>query len=156
MRARSKLFFFAAAALSTGCFASKADFEKLQADMLTARVTSSVADSIQRAELIEVTRSVRSLGDSISALNRRLASMKTASDADIAAIKEDVAQLQDLSGQSEQRLRDMRAALEEKAPAPPDASAATDSTAAAGSSGGPGPGPSAAGRPGQKRPRPAP
>jgi tol-pal system protein YbgF len=143
MRVRNTLFSFAAVLLSTGCFASKADFEKLQADMLTARVTSSVADSIQRAELIEVTRSVRSLGDSISALNRRLASMKTASDADIAAIKEDVAQLQDLSGQSEQRLRDLRASVEEKTrapetPAAPDSGGASTSNAQA--TAGPGPG----------------
>jgi tol-pal system protein YbgF len=83
---------------------------------------------------------MRALSDSINALSRRVNTMKTASDADLAAMREDISQLQDLSGQSEQRLRDMRAALEEKAPAPPDASAATDSTAAAGSSGGPGPG----------------
>ncbi|HEY0528835.1 MAG TPA: tol-pal system protein YbgF [Gemmatimonadaceae bacterium] len=131
MRVRNTLFSFAAIVLSTGCFASKADFEKLQADMLTARVTSSVADSIQRAELIEVTRSVRSLSDSISALNRRLASMKTASDAEVAAIKEDVAQLQDLSGQSEQRLRDLRASVEEKTRSP-ETPAAPDSTASSG------------------------
>ena len=44
--------------------------------------------------------------------------MKTASDADMAAMKEDISQLQDLSGQSERQLRDMRAAVEEKTPRP--------------------------------------
>ena len=38
------LLSLAATVLLAGCFASKADFEKLQADMLTARVTSNVAD----------------------------------------------------------------------------------------------------------------
>jgi tol-pal system protein YbgF len=40
--------------------------------------------------------------------------MRTATESDMAAMKEDINQLQDLSGQSEQRMRDVRAALEEK------------------------------------------
>ena len=134
------LLSLAATVLLAGCFASKADFEKLQADMLTARVTSNVADSMQRAQLIEVIRSVRALNDSISMLNRRLSAMKTSSDADLAAIKEDVAQLQDLSGQSEQRLRDLRASVEEKTRTP-ETAATPDSAGSTSDASNAGPGP---------------
>ena len=110
----SLLFLVTAGLLTTGCFASKADFERLQADMLTARVSSNVADSMQRAELIEVSRSVRTLGDSINALSRRMAAMRTATESEMTAMKQDIAGLQDLSGLSEQRLRDLRASVEER------------------------------------------
>jgi tol-pal system protein YbgF len=65
--------------------------------------------------------------------------MRTASESEMTAMKQDISQLQDLSGQSEQRLRDVRAALEEKRqqePAP-----VTDSSTGAGTvpTGGPGP-----------------
>jgi tol-pal system protein YbgF len=98
-----------------GCFfATKQDIDKLQQDIVGTRVSSSAADSVQRVQLIEVSRSVRTLTDSISALSKRLAAMRTASEGEMTAMKEDISQLQDLSGQSEQRLRDMRATLEEK------------------------------------------
>ncbi len=119
-------------------FATKSDFDQLQADIVGTRATSNASDSVQRAYLVEVTRSVRALNDSINALSRRINTMRSATDADLAAMKQDINQLQDLSGQSEQRLRDMRAAIEDKAPAtvePP----ASDSAAGAATAGGPGP-----------------
>ena len=95
-------------------FATKQDIDRLQADIVGTRASTSAADSVQRVQLIEVSRSVRTLSDSISVLSRRLAAMRTASESDMTAMRENIAQLQDLSGQSEQRLRDMRATLEEK------------------------------------------
>jgi len=118
-------------------FATKSDFDRLQADIVGTRATSNASDSVQRAYLVEVTRSVRALNDSINALNRRVNTMRSATDADLAAMKQDISQLQDLSGQSEQRLRDMRAAIEDKAPAPVDA--AVGDSASAATAGGPGP-----------------
>jgi tol-pal system protein YbgF len=125
---------------SAGCFATKSDFESLRSDVLTARITSNVADSMQRAEMIEVSRSVRNLNDSISALSRRLAAMRTASDAELAAIKQDISALQDLSGASEQRLRDLRASVEEKTRVPEGATLPDPSTPVGSAPvGGPGP-----------------
>ena len=95
-------------------FATKQDIDRLQADIVGTRASTSAADSVQRVQLIEVSRSVKTLSDSISVLSRRLAAMRTASESDMTAMRENIAQLQDLSGQSEQRLRDMRATLEEK------------------------------------------
>lgn len=99
----------------SGCFfATKQDIDRLQQDIVGTRATSNAVDSVQRAQLIEVSRSVRSLDDSIASMSKRLAAMRTASESDMTAMREDISQLQDLSGQSEQRLRDMRATLEEK------------------------------------------
>ena len=118
-------------------FATKQDIDRLQADIVGTRVSSSAADSVQRAQLIEVTRSVRTLNDSISALSKRMAAMRTASESDMTAMKENISQLQDLSGQSEQRLRDMRATLEDKGQQQEAAAGTPDSAGAPAT--GPGP-----------------
>ena len=120
-------------------FATKSDFDRLQADIVGTRATSNASDSVQRAYLVEVTRSVRSLSDSINALSRRVNTMKTATESDLAAMKEDISQLQDLSGQSEQKLRDMRAAVEEKTAVVDPAALPDSAVASSAPAGGPGP-----------------
>jgi tol-pal system protein YbgF len=95
-------------------FATKQDIDRLQADIAGTRVSSGAADSVQRAQLVELSRSVRAVNDSIFALSRKVAAMRTASESEMTAMRENISQLQDLSGQSEQRMRDVRAALEEK------------------------------------------
>jgi tol-pal system protein YbgF len=120
-------------------FATKQDFDKLQQDIVVSRATSNASDSVQRTQLIEMSRSVRTLTDSINALSRRVSAMRTASESEMTAMKEDISQLQDLSGQSEQRLRDVRAALEEKRQQEPAPVGDTSAAAISGPSGGPGP-----------------
>ena len=121
-------------------FATKQDIDRLQQDITGNRISSSAADSVQRAQLIELSRSVRTLNDSISALSKKVSAMRTASESEMTAMRENISQLQDLSGQSEQRLRDVRAALEEKrqqqepSPATPDSTGALSAPAT-----GPGP-----------------
>ncbi|MFL5482691.1 MAG: tol-pal system protein YbgF [Gemmatimonadaceae bacterium] len=127
--------------LNAACFfATKSDVSQLQQDLVGTRASTTAADSVQRAYLIEVTRSMRTLTDSVNALSRRVNAMKTASESDLAAMKEDIQQLQDLSGQSEQRLRDMRAQIEDKTTQPAPTSADTSPVSAAEpTAGGPGP-----------------
>ena len=123
-----------------GCmFATKSDVDRLQADLMGTRAGSSAADSVQRAYLVDVTRSVRMLSDSINAFSKRINTMRTATETDLAAMKEDISQLQDMSGQSERQLRDMRAAVEEKAAQGPPAGDSTSLGVGAAVSG-PGPG----------------
>jgi tol-pal system protein YbgF len=127
-----------------GCFfATKSDTDRLQQDIVGTRASTNAADSVQRAYLIEMSRSVRTLSDSVSALSKRVNALRTATESDLTAIKEDITQLQDLSGQREQTLRDMRASLEEKKSqqdATPPGDSAAASAANAPIAGGPGPG----------------
>jgi tol-pal system protein YbgF len=142
---KSAPLFLAILALSANAcfFATKQDIDRLQADITGTRVSSSAADSVQRVQLVEVSRSVRTLNDSISALSKRVSAMRTASESEMTAMKENISQLQDLSGQSEQRLRDMRAALEEKRQQQQDQTAAAGLPDSTGSLSSPatGPGP---------------
>ena len=138
---KTSLLIFAAPLILGGCFfATKSDFDQLQQDVVGTRASSNAADSVQRAYLVEITRNMRTLNDSVNALSRRVNSMKTATESDLAAMKEDIQQLQDLSGQSEQRLRDMRAAIEDKSTQPAPLPADTTASASGASPvGGPGP-----------------
>lgn len=103
---------------STGCFASKTEFIKLQDEVAVTRASDAAADSAQQEQLASIGRSLRALTDSLTALNRRVIAMRSTSETEVAAMRQDISQLQDLSGQSEQRLREMRARLEEKRPDP--------------------------------------
>jgi tol-pal system protein YbgF len=141
MKASSLTLSVLAFAMSGCFFATKQDIDRLQQDITGTRVSSSAADSVQRAQLIEVMREQRSLSDSIATLSRRLAVMRTASESELTAIKQDISQLQDLSGQSEQRLRDVRAALEEKNRQAEQAAPADSTGAAAATTDNSGPGP---------------
>lgn len=133
----------AAAVASTGCFASKTDFLRLQDEVAATRASDLAADSAQSEQLAGVSRSLRAVSDSIAALNRKVTAMRAASETEIAAIRQDISQLQDLSGHSEQRLREMRATLEEKTRQPEPTGRAEISDAgtspAAASPAGPGP-----------------
>ena len=123
-----------------GCFfATKSDFDKLQQDVVGAQASTNAADSVQRAYLLEVSRTVRTLSDSINSLSRRVNTLRTATESDLAAMKEDISQLQDLSGQSQRQLHDMRAAVEEKTATPEVASSADSSAPTTGAPSGPGP-----------------
>jgi tol-pal system protein YbgF len=125
---------------ASGCFfATKQDFDKLQQDIVVSRAGTNAADSVQRAQLVEVSRSMRTVTDSINALSRRVSAMRTASETEMTAMRQDISALQDMSGQSEQRLRDVRAALEEKRQQEP--ASAGDSAGAPGGAPNLGPGP---------------
>lgn len=124
--------------VSSGCFfATKQDFDKLQQDIVVSRAASNASDSVQRTQLIDVSRSVRTLSDSINALSRRVSAMRTATESEMTAMRENISQLQDLSGQSEQRLRDVRAAIEARQ----QEAALTPDPAASSTAPGGGPGP---------------
>jgi len=125
---------------STGCFASKTDFLKLQDEVAVTRASDAAADSAQQEQLASISRSLRALNDSLSSLNRRVIAMRSASETEVAALRQDISQLQDLSGQSEQRLREMRATLEAKT-RPPEGEPVAAVNPDAGISAATGPGP---------------
>ena len=65
--------------------------------------------------------------------------MRTASESEMTAMRQDISALQDMSGQSEQRMRDVRAALEEKRQQ--ESASTSDSPAVSDAAAGAGPGP---------------
>ncbi|HXG71732.1 MAG TPA: tetratricopeptide repeat protein [Gemmatimonadaceae bacterium] len=101
------------AVLLSGCYASNADLLRVQSEVSELRASGISADSARRLQLNDISRSLRALTDSISALNSRIGALRSTSETEVSALRQDITQLQDLGGQSERRLREMRATIEE-------------------------------------------
>ena len=120
-----------ALALATGaCFATRNDVRILQDDITKFRTSQQTADSARAAQLAQVTATLGEVNDSLRATSARMARWQANAQGDIRNIQEQLVQIQELTGASQQRLLDLRRDLEEKS-APPPAPIPGDTTRAA-------------------------
>ena len=98
-----------------GC-ALKGDVEKVGVEVAALRMESAQRDSIRAARLNEVIelqqRIMDSLGTSIAATQRSVTSIQGALSQDLYRIQQQLVQVQELTGQSQQRLSELRSQLE--------------------------------------------
>ena len=131
-----------ALALATGaCFATRNDVRILQDDITKFRASQQTADSARAAQLAQVTATLGQVNDSLRATSARMARWQGNAQGDIRNIQEQLVQIQELTGASQQRLLDLRRDLEEKTTPPPSPipGDTTRGAAAAPASGAPGP-----------------
>lgn len=101
--------------LATGaCFATHSDVQVLQNDLMKMHADAMHADSVRSEELAHVIDAVGTVHDSLRVLSARLAKFQGDVRGDLYAMGQQVIQLQELAGQSQQRLQEMRGALEER------------------------------------------
>jgi tol-pal system protein YbgF len=112
MRARS--FAPAAALLVGGCLASKQDVFLLQSQLGAMQAASARADTAQRAQITAVLNQVMQSNDSVRAVSARLAKLQSTVSTDHYEMGRQILQIQELSGQSQRRLQELRASLEER------------------------------------------
>src|SRR4051794_24242136 len=135
-----------AALAVAGCMASKSDIALLQTDLQTMRLESVRGDSARRAQIEQVLAQVIRSNDSIRAVSMRLAKLQADVQNDHYEMNRQILTLQELSGQSQRRLQELRGAMEERgqpASAPTPASTPAGPTVPADSnhaSASPGPG----------------
>jgi tol-pal system protein YbgF len=132
-----------ALALATGaCFATRNDVRILQDDITKFRASQQTADSARAAQLAQVTATLGQVNDSLRATSARMGRWQANAQGDIRNIQEQLVQIQELTGASQQRLLDLRRDLEEKSAPPPSPVPGVPgdtSRAAAPASGAPGP-----------------
>jgi tol-pal system protein YbgF len=104
---------FMALALA-GCLASKSDVALLQNDLRTMRDASAQADAAQRAHIDQVLAQITRTNDSVRMLSARLAKLQGDVQNDHYEMNRQILQIQELSGQSQRRLQELRASLEER------------------------------------------
>jgi tol-pal system protein YbgF len=143
MRTRSIAPF--AALIAAGCMASKTDIQLLQTDLQTMRAESARSDSARRAQIEQVLAQVIRANDSIRIVSARLSKLQADVQTDHYEMNRNILTLQELSGQSQRRLQELRGAMEERsqpAPAPvsPAAPGPDSVRASAGAGAAPGPG----------------
>jgi tol-pal system protein YbgF len=132
-----------AALAVAGCMASKSDIALLQTDLQTMRTESARGDSARRAQVEQVLAQVIRSNDSIRAVSMRLAQLQAEVQNDHYEMNRQILTLQELSGQSQRRLQELRGAMEERvqpAPAPAGPTAPGAPADSLRASGGPGPG----------------
>jgi tol-pal system protein YbgF len=123
-----------AAMLLAGCFATQKDVQVLQADIAMMRGERLSADSARSRQLDRALASMRVANDSLVALSAHLTRFRSDMTSSVAAMQQQLLEVQELTGQSQRRIQEVRASLENR-----QAMMATpDSTGA-----GPTPGPNA-------------
>lgn len=137
---------FAAVLITGGCFATRQDVQILQNDLASLRAQGQQADSVRRTQLDHVIVQLAAVNDSLALLNAR--STRSLGDVrqDLYGVSQQLIQIQQLTGQSQSRLQELRGQLERRAPvaAPqpttsPTAGASANDTSRTTAAAGPGP-----------------
>ena len=120
-----------------GCLASKGDVLLLQTQLQSMQVAASRADTARAAQIERVLAQVQQSNDSVRVVSARLAKLQSTVTTDDYEMGRQILQIQELSGQSQRRLQELRASLEERNQGASTAPAAGAPPAAGGA---PGPG----------------
>lgn len=104
----------AAALLACGCLASKRDVFMLQTQLSSMQAASARADSAQRVQVEALLNAVSVSNDSVHAISARLARLQSTVATDHYEMGRQILQIQELTGQSQRRLQELRASLEER------------------------------------------
>ncbi len=126
----------AALALS-GCLASKSDMLILQSQLQAMQATSARSDTARATQIDRVLSQVQQSNDSVRSLSARLAKLQSTVTTDDYEMGRQILQIQELSGQSQRRLQELRASLEERSQSAASVSVAAGSAPSAPA--GPGP-----------------
>jgi len=115
----------------TGCFASKSDVERLRGEVNSVRGETMLVDSVRALQMVQLLSTLRQMNDTLSALSTRITRVRAESQTGTRAVNDQLVQLQEAAAQSQQRIQEMRAALEQRnrtPPPPPPAPLAGDTT----------------------------
>ncbi|HEY8796054.1 MAG TPA: tol-pal system protein YbgF [Gemmatimonadaceae bacterium] len=130
------------ALLATGaCFATREDVQALHTDVQTLRADNARSDSARRAALDRVVASMNIVRDSLGLLSTRVVKMQGDVRGDLYNVGQQLLQIQELTGQSQQRVQELRATLERQQSDIASSSAPVAAQPSVGPTGAPMPGP---------------
>jgi tol-pal system protein YbgF len=143
MRRALRLVVAPAVVMTAGaCFATRSDVRVLQGDIAVLRAEGARADSLHREQLRQVARQIGTVSDSVRGVYAVLSKLQGDLSVSLHDIAQQIITVQELAGQSQKRLQEMRADLEARSRdvAPPPVTVAAAPGGAA-----PAPGPTAPG-----------
>jgi tol-pal system protein YbgF len=114
-----------------GCGASKNDVQMVQGEVVLLKAEMARRDSARAAQLDQVIQVQRQIMDSLNSTRRSVAQVRGDLSTDLYNIQQQLVQLQELTGQSQQRLTELRTRLEargaqmEASPVPGDSARPT-------------------------------
>jgi tol-pal system protein YbgF len=131
------------ALLATGaCFATREDVQLLRNDMAGMRAEAARADTAQQREFNQVIAALGVVQDSLGLISSRMLKMQGDVRGDLYSMGQQLIQIQELTGQSQRRLQELRSSLDQRNQnflQPDSGMGVRDSTGAAAPTGGPGP-----------------
>jgi tol-pal system protein YbgF len=104
---------------SAGCFATRSDVRVLQGDILSFRQEAARADSARAQQIALIASSLGTINDSLRETSGRLARFQGDTRGEIRSIQSQLLQIQELTGQSQRRLQELRAEMESRGQQPP-------------------------------------
>jgi TolA-binding protein len=114
MTLRGAALLLCGGAAMAGC-ATKGQVRLLQAELQTLRVESARRDSIRAAALAALLTMQSRIMDSIGASRQAIASLDARVQNDLTAVQRQLIQVQELTGQSQSRLTELKAQLDSRA-----------------------------------------
>jgi tol-pal system protein YbgF len=96
----------------SGCFATRNDVRVLQQDIRTSRAEALRADSARARQIDALALILASLGDSVKNLHVNVARVQGDMRGEFRQVNQQLLQIQELTGQSQRRLADLRAEME--------------------------------------------
>jgi tol-pal system protein YbgF len=121
----------AAAVVLSGC-ALKGDVRRVERQLQAMQEEAARADSARAVELARLADLLDAVTDSVEAGRRSLTILRGELRTDLTEIQRQLVQIQELTGQSQQRLSDLRAQLERRPLGPPPAAAGAADSATGG------------------------
>lgn len=99
---------------TSGCFASISQVDDLRQELNVVRAENAASDSVRVTQIVQILSALRSINDTLATFGTRLSRVRAESQNEIRGLRQNVQQVQEISGQSQQRLQEMRAALEQR------------------------------------------
>ncbi len=122
MRVRATAGIALGALVSSACFATRNDVRVLQADVLSTRTEAARADSARARQIDAIARLLGVLGDSVRSLYAGITRVQGDVRGEFRQVNQQLLQIQELTGQSQRNLQNLRAEMEQRnqqAPATP-------------------------------------
>jgi tol-pal system protein YbgF len=111
----AKVAVFASMAVSTGgCFASVAQLDEVRDEVATTRAEAAAADSVRAMQVVQIMSTLRDISDSVAAFSGRLTRLRAETQADVRGMRQQVSQIQEVSGQSEARMKELRSQIDSR------------------------------------------
>ena len=105
-----------AAFMAVGACATRSDIQVLQSDIRVMRIESNQADSARRIQLDAVIAALAGTQDSLRSMHAQLFKFQGDVRGELYALGQQLIQVQELTGQSQRRLQELRASMEQRAP----------------------------------------
>ena len=114
MRLRTTFAVALGALASSACFATRNDVRVLQQDILTTRTEAARADSARARQIDAVARLIGTIGDSVRSLHASVSRVQGDMRGEFRQVNQQLLQIQELTGQSQRNLQNLRAEMEQR------------------------------------------